>query len=76
MRIWIFDWVGFCLRFYTMELSLFIMFFIFHQYYCHSITGPLPVARLLNVQTISLSVFIGFCAWVVFCSYKQGYAVG
>ena len=74
MKIWIVDWVIFCLEFYTLELVLIIIAFIFHSYYSRSSFGPVDVEKWL--PGISLPVFVGFCAWVVYCSYKQGYAVG
>ena len=74
MRIWIIDWIGFCLEFYGMELALFILVFICHSYYWRSNFGPVNIERW--ALGISLPIFVGFCAWIVYCSYKQGYAVG
>ena len=61
--VWL-DWIFYC---FWMELILFEVGFICHFWYnikFHSFSG------------ISLAMFVGFCAWVVWSALKNGYAVG
>lgn len=64
---WIIVWVDWCFYTYSTSLTVSISIFITHYWVSmqqHSFSG------------ISLAVFIGLCAWIVVCFFRQGWAVG
>jgi len=61
--VWL-DWNFYA---YKASLLLSVSFFVFHWYFTqgsHSVDG------------LTLSLFVGFCFWSVYCVVRYGYAVG
>ena len=65
---WVIVWLDWNLFNYFLSLVVFILLAMSH--YLHSM--PYPAFHGL----LTLPVFVGFCAWVVYCAFVQGYAVG
>lgn len=64
---WIIVWVDWNLYAYKLSLVVFVALFIGRYWSCHTHH---------SYSGVGLSMFIGFCAWCVWCSVKHGYAVG
>ena len=64
---WIIVWIDNAFIFYKHSLIFFIVFFIYEwssQTTHYSLSG------------LSLPIFIGIAAWLVYCAVRYGYAVG
>lgn len=64
---WIVVWIDWNFYAFWPSLFVFLVFFLCHYWGWgtnHSFSG------------LGLSLFIGFCAWNVYCAIRYGYAVG
>lgn len=66
---WILVWLDW--QFYASRDSFywFLLVFVIHFYY---FSRP----RYYNFFEFTLPLFVGICAWVVYCAIKYGYTVG
>jgi hypothetical protein len=65
---WVIVWLDWNLFNYYLSLIVFILLAMSHYWY------KMPFHTIHGLLT--LPVFVGFCAWVVYCAFTEGYSVG
>jgi len=65
--VFIIRWVEWCAQSYTSSLFVCIIVAVAH----YVLTND-----NFSVPCLSLATMVGGCAWIVYCLYRQGYALG
>ena len=68
MKIWIFEWLMFCINFYWPQLLGIQALYVAWDF--------MDIKGDYGLSGLSLSLFVGFCFWVFWCYVVQGRAVG
>lgn len=72
---WIPDWLEWCLIWYWPSLiGCITATFAYKAYDESKYLYPMPL--IAGWHDIVLVAFVGFCAWVVLCAVRNGFAVG
>lgn len=72
---WILTWLNWCFLWYWPSLFVCIGLSLAYKAYDES-KYIFPSALIGGWHDVYLVVFVGFCAWVVLCAIRNGYAVG
>ena len=70
---WILEWLNWHLYAYWLSLVFCIVIGILYYFYWLDLWH---ISYAWSFSGIGLSIFVGCCAWVVYCAIKYGFAVG
>ena len=71
---WLFHWLEWCLLSYWGSLPICVALVVAYKAWQESFFLYRPA--LIDWPTFQLSLFAGFCLWVVVCVIRQGHGLG